>query len=46
MLGFVGIVASDVPFVVLGDVFLKNYFFALDKANNKVGFGGSGVHAE
>ena len=45
MLGFTGIDAADVPFIVLGDVFLKNYFTAFDKTNNKVGLSGPGVHA-
>ena len=34
MLGFVGIDATTIPFLVLGDVFIRNYFFALDKTNN------------
>ena len=34
MLGFMGGDPSQIPFVLLGDVFLRDYFYALDKAKN------------
>eukprot|EP00828_Plagiopyla_frontata_P000569 TRINITY_DN0_c196_g1_i9.p1 TRINITY_DN0_c196_g1~~TRINITY_DN0_c196_g1_i9.p1 ORF type:complete len:323 (-),score=34.33 TRINITY_DN0_c196_g1_i9:58-1026(-) len=37
MLGFMGISPQEIPFVLLGDCFLRGYFYALDKANNKLG---------
>ena len=36
MLGFMGIDPSELPFIILGDCFLRGYFYALDKANNKL----------
>ena len=40
MLGFEAIDPSQIPFVLLGDVFLRDYFYALDKSNNKLGLYG------
>ena len=37
MLGFAGIDPSELPFIILGDSFLKGYFFAFDKTNQKIG---------
>ena len=42
MLGFLN--GNYYPFVVLGDVFLRDYFFALDKTKNQLGLYGPGLN--
>eukprot|EP00828_Plagiopyla_frontata_P036371 TRINITY_DN47_c0_g1_i1.p1 TRINITY_DN47_c0_g1~~TRINITY_DN47_c0_g1_i1.p1 ORF type:complete len:343 (-),score=41.46 TRINITY_DN47_c0_g1_i1:82-1110(-) len=37
LLGFEGIDPSQLPFIILGDSFLRGYFLALDKTNNQLG---------
>lgn len=40
LLGFVVGDSKEIPFVILGDVFLRDYFYALDKAHNRLGLFG------
>eukprot|EP00828_Plagiopyla_frontata_P041866 TRINITY_DN6101_c0_g1_i5.p1 TRINITY_DN6101_c0_g1~~TRINITY_DN6101_c0_g1_i5.p1 ORF type:complete len:306 (-),score=23.71 TRINITY_DN6101_c0_g1_i5:76-993(-) len=32
-----GVTVSEYPFMIFGDAFMKNYFIAFDKENNKIG---------
>lgn len=33
-----GLSGNDIPFMILGDVFMRNFIVTYDKENNKIGF--------
>ena len=35
-----GLMVGGAPYALFGDVFLRDYFYAMDKVNNKVGLYG------